>query len=233
MSAPDLTGLVVVVTGATGSAGPAVVDRLSAAGATVVAAGRDQERLQRVADAASGPGRVVTSTVDLSDDAATQAWGRELVREHGRIDGLLHLVGGWRGGKGIVDTDLADWNALHESLIRTLQHATRALHDSIKASPRGRMAIISTTQMPRPSATNAAYASAKAAAETWTFAVADSWKGTQAAAAVVPVKALLTPAMRKAKPEAKFTGFIPVAELADKLVGLWERPADEVNGSRL
>jgi NADP-dependent 3-hydroxy acid dehydrogenase YdfG len=232
----DLVGLVIVVAGAGGAVGPPLVHRLAAAGATVVAAGSHRGRIEGVvADITSRrlSGRVHAAVVDLLDEQATRDWATAVASEHGRVDGLVHLVGGWRGGAGIVDADLADWNWLHDRLIRTLQHTSRAFHDAIKASPRGRLVLISTVQTRAPSATNASYAAAKAAAETWTLAVADSFKGTEAAAVILQITALLTPAMRAARPDATFAGYTPVEELADTIHDLWLRPAIELNGQRL
>lgn len=230
----ELVGRVIVVAGATGAAGPAVVQRLVASGATVVAAARGTSSLQAVVDAANAgghrTGRAEPAVVDLLNDEATRAWGADVASRYGHVDGLVHLVGGWRGGKGITEMDLADWDLLHDSLICTLQHTTRAFHDALRASDAARLAIVSTIQVGRPSATNAAYAAAKAAAETWTRAVADSFDGSQAAAVVLRIKALLTPAMRESKPEAKFSGFTAVADLAQTVNDLWLTPADDLNG---
>ena len=182
---PDLTGLVIVVAGAAGAAGPPLVERLARAGATVVAAGSNRDRIERaVADVISRvpSGRVHAAVVDLLDEEATREWAALVEREHGRVDGLVHLVGGWRGGVGIVDADLADWNWLQDNLIRTLQHTSRAFHDAIKAGPRGRLVLISSVQASAPTAANASYAAAKAAAEAWTLAVADSFRDSAAAA---------------------------------------------------
>ncbi|MHB8274433.1 MAG: SDR family NAD(P)-dependent oxidoreductase, partial [Dermatophilaceae bacterium] len=136
----DLTGLVIVVAGAAGAAGPPLVERLARSGAIVIAAGSNRDRIERVvADITSRvpSGRVHAAVVDLLDEQATRDWATRVERQHGRVDGLVHLVGGWRGGAGIVNADLADWNWLHDRLIRTLQHTSRAFHDAIKASPRG------------------------------------------------------------------------------------------------
>ena len=232
----DLAGLVIVVAGATGAAGPALVERLAGAGATVIAAGSNRERIDAlVADviARVPAGRVQASVVDLLDEPATRDWAVAVEAGHGRVDGLVHLVGGWRGGAGIVDSDLADWNWLNDRLIRTLQHTSRAFHDAIKASPQGRLILISTVQTGAPSATSAAYAAAKAAAETWTLAVADSFKDSRVAAVILQIRALLTPAMREAKPDAAFTGYTPVDELADTIHDVWLAPATELNGRRV
>lgn len=232
----NLNATVIVVAGATGAAGPPLVERLARSGATVVALGSQQERLDRVAGAArtaSGSDRIEARVVDLLDAEATDALATDLLARHGHIDGLAHLVGGWRGGASLVEEPLEDWDWLNDLLIRTLISSTRAFHDALRASPRGRLILISTHQAQAPSAKNAMYAAAKAAAEAWTLAVADSFSGSEAAAVILPIKALLTPAMREAKPEAAFTGYTDVADLADTIHDLWLRPAAELNGQRL
>jgi NADP-dependent 3-hydroxy acid dehydrogenase YdfG len=229
----ELAGRVVVVAGATGAAGPDVVRRLVASGATVVAAARSAEPLQRLVDDANAHadgGHAVPAAIDLMDDEAKRSWAARVRREHGHVDGLVHLVGGWRGGASITESDLADWDVLSDLLVRTLQHTTRAFHDALRASDDARLAIVSTVQVPEPSATNAAYAAAKAAAETWTLAVADSFDGSAAAAVVLRIKALVTPQMREDKPTAKFRGFTGVADLAQTVNDLWQTPADDLNG---
>ena len=233
MSAADLTGAVVVVMGASGAAGPPAVAALAARGATAIAVDRDAIALSRMIEGLPEPLRasVVPTELDLLDEPASLAWGHELATEYGRVDGLIHLVGGWRGGKGIVDADLADYDWLHDGLVRTLQHATRALHDPIAASPFGRIVIVSTTALDKPTASNAAYLTAKAAAEMWMRAVANSYADIRAAAVILRAKALLTPKMREDKPTAKFSGYTPVAELAERIVGLFDLPADEINGT--
>ncbi|WP_226346315.1 SDR family NAD(P)-dependent oxidoreductase [Agilicoccus flavus] len=259
-STPDLTGRVVVVAGAAGAAGPPLVSALAVAGAHVVAAGRDAARLAPVVDAATAAataagsgGRAQAAVVDLLDEAAISAWAAGVRAEHGRVDGLVHLVGGWRGGKGIVGSDLADWAWLQDMIVVTLAHTTRAFHDDLVSSG-GRLAIVSTVQVEAPTATNAAYAAAKAAAEAWTLAVGDSFaraasgagRGVAeagnvtadeaarpaAAAVIVRVKALLTDVMRAAKPDAAFSGYTHVDDLATRLTRLWDTPADELVGRR-
>jgi NAD(P)-dependent dehydrogenase (short-subunit alcohol dehydrogenase family) len=93
--------------------------------------------------------------------------------------------------------------------------------------------VVSAAEASRPTARNASYAAAKAAAEAWTLALADDFRGSSAAATVLIVKALLTPAMRSADPGGAFAGLTDVEDLAAAIVALWDRPADEVNGTRL
>ncbi|WP_055556651.1 SDR family NAD(P)-dependent oxidoreductase [Streptomyces sp. NBRC 110028] len=237
-----LDGAVVAVAGAAGPAGRATLLRLAEAGATVVASDSDPARLAEAVDAARyahGGARVTGETVDLLDLNATRAWADRIEKEFGRVDGLVHLVGGWRGSKTFADAPLADWDTLHNLLIRTAQHTSLAFHDALRRTRNGRYVLISAAGASRPTAGNAAYAAAKAAAEAWTLALGDSFAklggegGPAAAAVILVVKALVHDAMRAERPNAKFAGFTDVTELAEAIAGVWERPAREVNGTRL
>jgi NAD(P)-dependent dehydrogenase (short-subunit alcohol dehydrogenase family) len=241
-AAQGLDGAVVAVAGAAGPAGRAAMDRLAAAGATVLAADADAERLSRAVEdtRAAHPGaRVVGETVDLLDLSATRAWAEKTEKEHGRIDGLLHLVGGWRGSTSFAATDLADWDTLHNLLVRTVQHTSLAFQGALERSGDGRFLLVSAAGASKPTGGNAAYAAAKAAAEAWTLALGHAFRknggesGPRAAAAILVVKALVNDRMRAEKPEAKFAGFTDVDDLAEALAGTWTKPTEEVNGHRL
>ena len=172
--------------------------------------------------------------VDLLDEEATRAWCAALLERFGRVDGLMHLVGGWRGGTPLHEAPLSDWDLLHDLLIRTVQHTTRAFHDALVASPAGRFALVSAKQAQAPSNGNAAYAAAKAAAEAWTLALADGFASSDAATAnIVVVDAILTPRMREESPGKEFPTFTPAEHIADALVFLCSDAAAEMNGQRL
>ncbi|MFE7134873.1 SDR family NAD(P)-dependent oxidoreductase [Streptomyces sp. NPDC057638] len=237
-----LEGAVIAVAGAAGPAGRAALLRLAEAGATVVGADADPERLASAVDAARyahGGATVTGDTVDLLDLAATREWAHKIEKDFGRIDGLVHLVGGWRGSSSFAATEIADWDLLERLLIRTVQHTSLAFHDGLLRSDRGRYVLISAAGASKPTAGNAAYSAAKAAAEAWTLALGDGFRkaggeeGARTAAAILVVKALVHDAMRAERPNAKFAGFTDVTELADAIAGVWDRPAEEVNGQRL
>ncbi|WP_020137084.1 SDR family oxidoreductase [Streptomyces sp. 351MFTsu5.1] len=237
-----LSGAVIAVAGAGGPAGRAALLRLAEAGATVVGADNDPERLAEAVDAAryaSGGATVTGEPVDLLDLGSTQDWARHIEKDFGRVDGLVHLVGGWRGSETFIKSSLDDWDFLELLLIRTVQHTSLAFYEGLQRSERGRYVLISAAGATKPTAGNASYAAAKAAAEAWTLALADAFRkaggadGPTSAAAILVVKALVHEAMRAERPNAKFAGFTDVEELAEAIVGVWEKPAAEVNGNRL
>ncbi|HEU5489182.1 MAG TPA: SDR family NAD(P)-dependent oxidoreductase, partial [Gaiellaceae bacterium] len=159
--AGELDGRVIAVAGGAGNLGPTVVQCLADAGAVPCVCGRDQRGLDELASEIEQP--IETDVVDLLDADAARGWASDLAARHdGRVDGLVHLVGGWRGGTPIEEAPLEDWDFLSALLVRTVQHATQAFAQHLMASGHGRFALVSAGQAQSPTHANAVYAAAKA-----------------------------------------------------------------------
>jgi NAD(P)-dependent dehydrogenase (short-subunit alcohol dehydrogenase family) len=233
---PELEGRVIAIAGAGGGLGPVVARRLADAGATLALTDVDTGRLDGLVEELGLPDdRLDVRAVDLLDEDAARSWAAELEQRFGRTDCLLHLVGGWRGGEPIDRAPLADYEWLHDLLVRTVQHASRAFYEALRESPRGRFILVSSSQAQSPSGTNAAYASAKAAAEAWTLALADGFREAESAATanVLVVNAILTPQMREANPEKPYRTFTSAEEIADAIAFVCSDAARRMNGKRL
>lgn len=236
-----LDGAVVVVPGAGGNAGGAVVRRLAADGAIVVAADVTEDRVRPVvAEVANSGGTAVAAGLDLGDEDGVHAWAAEVQGRHGRVDGVVHLVGGYVGAPSFVETDLQAAEGLHTAVAGTLARTALAFRDALVASPYGRFVIVSAPAATRPTGGSAGYAAAKAAAEAWTLALADDFRTSVAerepegpAAVILVIKALVTAAMRAEHPDRGFEGSTSPEELAAQVTELWRRPAAEVNGQRV
>jgi NAD(P)-dependent dehydrogenase (short-subunit alcohol dehydrogenase family) len=230
----DLDGRVIAIAGAGGGLGPIVARRLADAGASLALADREQEIADEVAQGLDVPDeRVAPQAVDLLDESQANDWAAATAEKFGRVDALLHLVGGYRGGDPIDSFDLADYEFLHDLLVRTLQLTTRAFHSALTSSDHGRFVLVSAAAAQNPENTNAAYASAKAAAEAWTFALADSFTDTNATANIVVVNAIETPQIRESSPGVDRPTFTPAEDLADAIAFLCSDSAARMNGQRL
>lgn len=229
----SLEGRVIAIAGVAGGLGPVVAAHLGAAGATVAGTDVNPGRVEEVGDVLGLPAeRWDGRAVDLLDEEATREWCAALRERFGRVDGLLHLVGGWRGGEALHEAPLEDWNLLHDLLIRTVQHTSRAFHEALRESEHGRFVLVSSKQAQAPTNTNAAYAAAKAAAEAWTLALADGFEGTSATANIVVVDAILTQRMREESPGEDFPTFTPAEDLAGAIAFLCSDHAKKMNGQR-
>lgn len=230
MSGPE--DKVVAIAGATGGLGPVVARRLAAGGATIAAADIDQSRLDALGEELGLGDRYEAQVVNLLDAGEAQAWADGLSERHGGVHALLHLVGGWKGGQPLAEAPLDEYEWLHDLLVRTVQHASRAFHDHLAAA-HGRFVLVSSTQAQHPDGTNASYAAAKAAAEAWTLALADSLKDSGATANVVVVNAILTPQMRAESPDKAFKTFTSAEDIADAIAFLLSDGAAKMTGARL
>ena len=229
----DLDGRVIAIAGAGGSLGPVVAQRLAGAGASLALADRSQEIADGVAEGLGLPDdRIDPRAVDLIDESQADAWAAGAVEKFGRVDGLLHLVGGYRGGDPIDSFDLSDYEFLHALLVRSLQLTTRAFHSSLASSDHGRFVLVSAAAAQSPESTNAAYASTKAAAEAWTLALADSFHGTNATSNIIVINAIETGRMRDDRGTSN-PAFTPVEDLADAIAFLCSDSAARMNGQRL
>ncbi|HSO16990.1 MAG TPA: SDR family oxidoreductase [Arthrobacter sp.] len=236
----------VLVTGGSGPSGVAAARALRNAGHNVFTVGSDGPRIEAAAaEAGSGVTPLVCDLADLAAVRSLHAAVHGMLAEPGgAVDGVIHLVGGWRGAKGITDQSDEDWDFLERAAITTVRNVTRVFYDDLAASDAGRFAMVSSTAVGTPTAGGATYVAAKAAAEAWTLAVADGFRKAQSgrkedpteqrsAAVVFVVKALVDAGMRAKSPERTFPGFTDVEDLAAAAVGLFASPAAELNGRRL
>ena len=187
----------VVIAGAGSPAGDATATALRKAGHDVI--------------------EITLEICDLRDLEATTNFADDL----GAVDGVIHLVGGWRGGGGLAGQSDEDWDWLSTMIIDTLRNTTRAFLPALKESPAGRFAIVSQKAVAHPTAGNANYLAAKSAAETWLLAVGHALKDTPATVHVERVMALVSEQDRRDNPDKDYSRFTDVTELAQRFVALW------------
>lgn len=204
-----VTGRTIVLPGGTSAAGIAVARTLVDAGARVIVTGRSPERLHAL--------RVVGAETEVAD-ATSVSEMHALAARLGAADGVVPLVGGWRGGGGLAGQSDEDFAALLPAL-QAVRAASRAFDAALRESDAGRFVIVSSPAVARPLAGGANYAALKAAAEAWTRAVAqgfaksarDSGQSLRAASVVFRTKTLV--------PDA----------LADAIPRLWDADAADLN----
>jgi NAD(P)-dependent dehydrogenase (short-subunit alcohol dehydrogenase family) len=89
-----LDGRVAVVIGGTGVLGGELCNGLAQAGATVIVAGRSEERGKaRVAEIERLGGKATFAEVDAADRASVQALLDSTIKQHGHVDSLVNSAG--------------------------------------------------------------------------------------------------------------------------------------------
>ncbi len=92
----QLAGRVIAITGATSGLGRAAAEQLAASGATVIAVGRNPEKTARVSAEIrelTGNPAVSAMVADLGDLASVRRVADQILREHQRLDVLIHNAG--------------------------------------------------------------------------------------------------------------------------------------------
>jgi 3-oxoacyl-[acyl-carrier protein] reductase len=215
----------IVITGATGTLGNLVAKTFAERGNNIVLLAKDQNKLDFLARDLNLPAeRLYTQAVDLLDGTAVHDSAQPVLSKFGSIHALIHLVGGWTGGKTIPESSKDDFESMLNQHAWTTFHLLQAFTPHIAASKWGRVMIVSMPVTVKPSAKMALYAAAKSAQESLVLTLAEEFKDSGLTANVIQVKSI----------DAKGTGkgTLP-AEIVSAMTYLFSEEAGKVNGARI
>ncbi len=182
---------VFVITGATGATGKAAVHAFAERGASLVLVGTDQSKLDVLARDLNLPAaRFLTLTVDLRNGPAVHSAAEAVTAKFGRVDGLIHLVGGWVGGKTINETPINDFESMLGQHVWTTIHLFQAFGPCMAANKWGRVIVVSAPGASNLTGKTSAYTAAKAAQENLVMNLAMELKESNVTANIIQVKAI-------------------------------------------
>jgi NAD(P)-dependent dehydrogenase (short-subunit alcohol dehydrogenase family) len=216
----QLSNQVVLVTGANGGLGTSVTEEFLAAGALV--AGTSLV----IADADFPNPRFAGIAADLSDAQAAQKLTGEVIRRFQRIDTLVHVMGGFAGGKPIPETDEATWERMIAMNLRSAVNILRAVIPHMRQAGQGRIIAIGSRTAVDPAANLSAYNASKAALLSLLQTAALENKDLGITANVILPAAMNTLANRKADPGADPAKWVQPERVA-ALVAFLASPAGE------
>ncbi len=215
----------VVITGATGVLGNLVAKTFAERGHAIALLDKDQTKLDSLVRDLNLPDeRLYAQTIDLLNGQAVHDSAEAVRSKFGSIHALIHLVGGWTGGKTIPESSADDFGSMLNQHAWTTFHLLQAFVPHIAASQWGRVMIVSMPVTVNPSAKMALYAAAKSAQESLVLTLAEEYKDIGLTANVIHVKSIDT------KNESK--GTTP-AEIVSAMSYLFSDEANKVNGARI
>lgn len=225
---------VVLITGATGPLGRAVVRRFAADGAQLVLVGTDRGRLDTAAAAAALADDAWLPVVgDLRDPETARAAVAGAEAHFGRVDVLLHLVGGWAGGTPVVDLDPAEITSMLDQHLWTTLSLAQAVVPGMVSRGHGRLLAVSTPFAANPGLKGAGYAIAKSAEEILLRSLAREVGGSGVTANVVVVRKIDTRRERETEPSSRNAAWTTPGEIAETLAFLASPAAAAINGARV
>lgn len=216
---------VVVITGATGALGSKAAHAFAARGYSLALLDHNQDRLDSLTRNLNLPDeRLFASVVDLRDGAAVHSTTEAISSKFGRVDALIHLVGGWVGGKTIPEASMQDLEFMLSQHVWTTFHLFQAFAPKLAANGWGRVIIVSASTVPNPPGKAGAYTAAKSAQENLVLTLAAELKPSGVTANIIQVKAIDI--------ENKGKGTTS-DEIVAAILYLFSDEAAKVNGARI
>ena len=230
----SLENRVAVITGATGGLGSTLSRELAARGVNLALLAMDPARLEtQVRTLALPPDRIFTQTVDLLDLAGTKIAASEVLAKFGRIDILLHVVGGWTGGKTLVESPSDDLIFMLNQHVWTTFNVIQAFVPALVSNGWGRVAMITTPYAARPNAKGGPYAVGKAGQEALMQALSQELNGTSVTANLLQAKTIDVQRKKISAPSPDNTSWTTPEELTAAILYLLSDEAGTVNGAKI
>jgi len=210
----------ILITGAGGGLGSAVCRVFAERGMNVIGVERSWRE--------SPPFTFISA--DLGTAEGCDAMVAEALR-HGPIDALVHLIGGFGGGKAVAETTEETWDQMMNINLRVAFLTMRAALKPMIAARRGRIVAVGSRAAVEASPGIAAYAVSKAALVALVKNVAAENRELGITANVVLPSTIDTPANRKAMPKSDFSRWVAPESIAKLLLWLASEEPGDVSGS--
>jgi len=222
---PLLDQKVAIITGAKGGLGNFVTAAFLQEGATVVGVSRSIQ-------ASDFPNpRFVAMPAELSSGDAANRLAAEVAEQFQKIDILVHLMGGFAGGKPVHETDDATLDRMLDMNLKSAFYIARAVLPHMRTRGGGRILAIGSRAAVEPSAQAGAYAASKAGLVSLIRTIAAENKDRSISANVILPATMDTPANRASDPKADYSKWVQPAQVANLLLCLASDSASQVSGA--
>lgn len=222
-----MKGKIALVTGANGGLGSHVTKALLDAGAVVVGVSRKIQPSEF--DRAS----FIALPAEISTAAGAKSMVDSLVARLGRLDVVVHTVGGFAGGQSIAETDDATFQRMLDSNLNSTFYLLRAVLPTMRKTGNGRIVAIGSRAALEPGPRVGAYSASKAAMVSLIKTVALENKDVGITANVILPATIDTPANRTALSNADYSKWVQPASIAALIVWLVSDNGRDVNGAAI
>ncbi len=220
-----MKGKVVLVTGANGGLGSYITQAMLDAGATVVGVSR------KIQQSDFNSSAFTALPAEISGAEGAKAAVDSLVARFGRLDVVVHTVGGFAGGQSVAETDDATFQRMFALNLNSAFHLLRAVIPHLRKTGSGRIIAIGSRAAVDPGPGVGAYSASKAALVSLIRTVALENKDAGMTANVILPGTMDTPANRKSIPSADFSKWVRTTSVASLITLLADDAGKDINGA--
>jgi NAD(P)-dependent dehydrogenase (short-subunit alcohol dehydrogenase family) len=215
---------VVFITGANGGLGSSVTRGFLKQGARVIGAS------PRIKATDFPQPNFEAMTIDFSKLDEIKRGVAKIVERYGRLDVLVHVLGGFTGGPSVAETTDAMWEQMQSINLTSAFQVFRESIPHLRKSPSGRLIAIGSLTAAQPHANLGAYVTFKAALAMLVQTVALENADAGLTANVILPGTMDTLANRKAMPDADFSKWAKTDDVADLVLSLAGEHARHLTG---
>jgi len=225
---------VAVITGATGGLGSLLTRTLAEHGASLALLDIDEGKLSTLAASLSLPdSRLLTRKVDLLAPTETRSAAEAVPAKFGKIDILLHVVGGWTGGKTLFEAPAEDLTFMLNQHVWTSFHVIQAFVPHLVRNSWGRVIMITSPYAARPNAKGGPYAVGKAGQEALMLTLSQELKGSGVTANLLQAKSIDVKREKVSAPSPENAAWTTPEELTAGILYLLSDEAGTVSGAKI
>jgi NAD(P)-dependent dehydrogenase (short-subunit alcohol dehydrogenase family) len=225
---------VVVVTGATGALGRVVAKTFLDEGAHVVSVYRSEEKLKELEVFLGETGGMLSSVqADAVDEVSVQSLFQKVFQQQGRVDVLLNIVGGYKGGADIANTTVSDWDFMMDLNLKSMFVCSKAALPYMMRQNYGKIVNVAarTAVEKRYRSKSGAYAVSKAGVIVLTETLAEEVKKYDINVNCVVPSTIDTPDNRRNLAGADSSKWVKPEHIAKVLVFLSSDDSKTINGA--
>jgi NAD(P)-dependent dehydrogenase (short-subunit alcohol dehydrogenase family) len=220
----------VLVTGAAGALGRAVVAHFAARGAALALLDRDADALAALVREVPGISALPLATNLLDAPAVAQAV-EQVVQRFGGISAAVHLAGGFAMGEAVHETTAATWQRMLDLNVNTMLHSAAAVVPVMRRARRGCIVNVGAMSALRGAAKMGAYIASKSALMRLTESMSAELREDGINVNAVLPSIIDTPANRQSMPAADPNRWVAPAALAAVIGFLASDDARAIHGA--
>ncbi|MBA2252288.1 MAG: SDR family oxidoreductase [Nitrospirales bacterium] len=218
----QLNGQIVLIAGGSGALGQTVAPACARAGAHVITADRNPPSAQVAGGSAM--------KADVTDEADVRRLVNEVIRETGRIDALVNLVGGFALGRA-EETDASLWHRMLTMNLTAAFLLSKAVLPGMVERGAGRIVHVAARAAVEPFPGAAAYIVAKAGLVALIRTLSLEQAGSGVTVNGILPTTIDTASNRASMPNADTSRWVKPESIAQLVVFLASQEAGQLNGA--